>query len=401
VDYTVTSSDSTIVNVYTVTVTVTPARTENVMSNVFFPGIGYAWTSDDTGTNFLIYVPSATALTALAPTYSVSPGALGSPVSATARNFTTPQTYIVTAEDGAQQGYSVTVQKVTTVASGYQGLVLASGPVSYWPLNETNGTTAFDIASGLNPMTYGGTLTLNQTGLRADGNPSVLFFAAAADPDNTRAAYNASLNPNQFTVECWVKPTNITVQYLVSIQDRTGGGRTGYAIWKNNGGPGFGMQWGTGPTTTGSINSPNAAIPDIAYHVVATYDGATMRLYENGILVNSQSVAVYQPASAAQPGFTVGSRNGISSAPSCIQDVALYTRALTQDEITTHYQNAPIFTMTKSGADVVLSWIPSGGGTLQTNSVVTGGGGYQDVTGATSPTTNTPSAGNKFYRVKF
>jgi hypothetical protein len=126
-----------------------------------------------------------------------------------------------------------------------------------------------------------------------------------------------------------------------------------------------------------------------------------MRLYENGILVNSQSVAVYQPASAAQLGFTVGSRNGISAAPSCIQDVALYTRALTQDEITTHYQNAPIFTMTKSGADVVLSWIPSGGGTLQTNSVVTGGGGYQDVTGATSPTTNTPSAGNRFYRVKF
>jgi hypothetical protein len=274
---------------------------------------------------------------------------LGSPVSATARNFTTPQTYIVTAEDGAQQAYSVTVQKVTTVASGYQALVLASGPVSYWPLNETNGTTAFDIASGLNPMTYGGTLTLNQTGLRADGNPSVLFFAAAADPDNTRAAYNASLNPNQFTVECWVKPTNITVQYLVSIQDRTGGGRTGYAIWKNNGGPGFGMQWGTGPTTTGSINSPNAAIPDIAYHVVATYDGATMRLYENGILVNSQSVAVYQPASAAQPGFTVGSRNGVTSAPSYIQDVAVYTRALTPLEVETHYNAAvapPTLTIT-------------------------------------------------------
>ena len=71
------------------------------------------------------------------------------------------------------------MQKITATGTGtYQQKVLASGPVSYWPLNETSGTTAFDLATGLNPITYGGTYTLNQTGLRADGNPSVLFTTA-------------------------------------------------------------------------------------------------------------------------------------------------------------------------------------------------------------------------------
>ena len=338
--YTVT--DGATVNNYTVTVTVTPISTAKVMSKVYFPGYGYAWASDGTGYNWLMVVPSSTNLTALAPTFSVSQFATSSPASGTARNFTTPQTYTVTAQDGSTQDYMITVQKITATGTGsYQQKVLASGPVSYWPLNETSGTTAFDLASGLNNATYGGTLTLNQTGLRADGNPSVLFTAAAADPNNTRAAYSNSLNPNYaFTVECWVKPNDAVVQYLVSLQDRVnyggGAGRIGYALWKNNP-TGFGMQWGTGATTTGSINGTTPTVPGTAYYVVATYDGTTMRLYVNGNLENSLAAPVYVPAGASQPGFTIGSRNGSTAAPSNIQDVALYTRALTQAEIQNHY----------------------------------------------------------------
>ena len=90
----------------------------------------------------------------------------------------------------------MTVQNATTGTGAISGNVLASGPVSYWPLNETSGTRRLIFAGGINNMTYGGTYTLNQTGLRADGNPCVLFTTAAADPANTGAPYNPSLNPN-------------------------------------------------------------------------------------------------------------------------------------------------------------------------------------------------------------
>ncbi len=338
--YTIQDTGNAVTNTYTVTVTVTPASTAKVMSNVYFAGYGYAWASDITGFNLLMVVPATADVSALAPTFSVSQFATCAPPSGTTRNFTTPQTYTVTAEDGSTQAYTVAVQKITATGSGsYQQKVLASGPVSYWPLNETSGTTAFDLATGLNNITYGGTYTLGDTGLRTDGNPSVLFTTATGAA-YTGVAINPSLNPLQFTAECWVKPVDSTVQYLVSIQDRTTGGRTGFAIWKNNGNTKFGMQCGTGATSTITLNSTTDAVAGNVYHVVGTYDGSTFKLYVNGVLEGSLP-SVYQPASAAQPGFSIGSRNGVTPAPSNIQDVALYTRALTQEEIQNHYQSTP------------------------------------------------------------
>jgi hypothetical protein len=74
-----------------------------------------------------------------------------------------------------------------------------------------------------------------------------------------------------------------------------------------------------------------------SYHVVGTYDGTTLKLYVNGNLENSVAMP-YVPATASHPGFSLGSRNGNTANPSYIQDVAVYTRALTQEEILSHYQ---------------------------------------------------------------
>ena len=67
---------------------------------------------------------------------------------------------------------------------------------------------------------------------------------------------------------------------------------------------------------------------------------ATVTLYVNGNL-EAFSDSTYVPASAGQLGFTIGSRNGNSAAPSYIQDVALYSRALSAAEILSHYTGAP------------------------------------------------------------
>jgi autotransporter-associated beta strand protein len=62
------------------------------------------------GTNVTVSVAPGTSVTALAPTYKVSPGASGNPGSGSTRNFSTPQAYTITAENGASsKTYNVTV----------------------------------------------------------------------------------------------------------------------------------------------------------------------------------------------------------------------------------------------------------------------------------------------------
>ncbi|MEI6179025.1 MAG: hypothetical protein WCS43_19190, partial [Verrucomicrobiota bacterium] len=50
-----------------------------------------------------------TNVTALAPTFRLSAIATASPASGTGRNFTTAQTYTITAQDGSTKDYTVTV----------------------------------------------------------------------------------------------------------------------------------------------------------------------------------------------------------------------------------------------------------------------------------------------------
>jgi len=65
------------------------------------------------GTSIGVYVPTSTDVTALAPTFTLSPSTTAVPASGTARDFTTPQTYTITAQDGSSQVYTVTVIKST------------------------------------------------------------------------------------------------------------------------------------------------------------------------------------------------------------------------------------------------------------------------------------------------
>ncbi|MGB3850560.1 MAG: DUF5018 domain-containing protein [Tunicatimonas sp.] len=62
-----------------------------------------------TGNDIAVTVPSGTDVTSLAPVIVVSDEASVSPASGTARDFTSPVTYTVTAEDGTTTDYTVTV----------------------------------------------------------------------------------------------------------------------------------------------------------------------------------------------------------------------------------------------------------------------------------------------------
>jgi len=237
---------------------------------------------------------------------------------------------------------STTLTLIATAGTAYEALVKASAPVSYWPLNETSGTTALDIV-GSNNATYAGTYALNQEPLRStDGQPCVLPSSATPEASFTGLPYNSSLNPALFTVECWVKASSISSsQYLVSLQDRSNGAnRLGYALQRNNGNGGFQFTYGLPSNGNGTIMSTTTIAVGSVYHVVVTYDGATVKMYVNGALESSAALPTYVPATATQQGFGIGSRDGNTTGPTYIQDVALYSRALSAADILTHYQGA-------------------------------------------------------------
>ena len=153
------------------------------------------------GTNINMLVPGGTDVTHLAPTYTVSPGATGSPVSGTTENFTAPVTYTVTAENGiTTQKYLVTVTQGvlanlfawTNTASGNWSAAanwtndvgnlqapLGGGRSSYTLNFSTAGTytTTNNMNNGfaLNQLNLGGpTLTLAGNGLAFAANGATL-----------------------------------------------------------------------------------------------------------------------------------------------------------------------------------------------------------------------------------
>ncbi|MCX6879771.1 MAG: autotransporter-associated beta strand repeat-containing protein [Verrucomicrobia bacterium] len=110
-----------------------PASSVKNMLTFSFGALGAATVGDTTIT---LEVPYGTDRTALAPTYTVSPGATGSPLAGTTHDFTGPQTYTVIAEDLSTKDYTVTVTEAV-LPDIFTWATAASGNWSV-PANWTN-----------------------------------------------------------------------------------------------------------------------------------------------------------------------------------------------------------------------------------------------------------------------
>ncbi|MCF7733644.1 MAG: autotransporter-associated beta strand repeat-containing protein [Akkermansiaceae bacterium] len=173
-----------------------PASSEKNMLTFTFGALGAATIGDTTIT---LEVPFGTDRTNLAPTYTVSAEATGSPPSGTARNFTSAQTYTVTAQDLSTKNYTVTVTEAvlpniftwTTATSGNWSVPanwtneesidtapLAGGRKSYTLNFNTAGTytATNNLAAGfqLNLLNLGSAVTLAGNRLAFVANDATL-----------------------------------------------------------------------------------------------------------------------------------------------------------------------------------------------------------------------------------
>jgi autotransporter-associated beta strand protein len=110
------------------------------------------------GTNVTVVVPVGTDVSTLSATYTLSAFATGAPVSGTPLDFTTPQSYTITAQDGSTQVYTVTVSP-GPVASAF---TWTTGNNGNW---SDQSKWLNDLSNGLRPTTFGQsyyTLNFNQ-----------------------------------------------------------------------------------------------------------------------------------------------------------------------------------------------------------------------------------------------
>ena len=235
----------------------------------------------------------------------------------------------------------------TDAAMTYRGAVLAAGPVAYWPLDDTTPAMAAEVGPGGFTGTYAGTVVVGEppavdgggTAVAFDGSGGHLYVGDASGP----AARALALSPS-LTVELWFQPAAVPSGTVGQL-----------ARWRWYG---WGLQvvdgrlsaslWLPGPTPV-ALAGPTLA-EGVWYHVALTKDDSTARLYVDGAPV-AESPATgpvhYVALDPAQDccgsgGGVAFGRDGDVSTDAAhfltggLDEVAVYDRALTADEVAAH-----------------------------------------------------------------
>lgn len=324
------------------------------------------------------------------------------------------------------QPATLTVQPraVNVPITGYGKLVEADGAVAYWRLDETSGSTNAVDALGSFDGSYvatNGNFTFGvPTGIPNDTDTAVGMTNGAI----VAIPYAIEINPSgAFTVEGWFNPASVTSggnDYRTAISSMSnpyGIGPTGWLVYQT-----AANNWAWWPYN-GFYNGIqlidyDPIVANEWYYLALTYDGTNFTLYVNGVAkasgtdsafvqngnVPSGGAANYNYNYNTTTGLPAGSGplilgqrldNAFNPFDGAIDDVAVYNKALTPQQIQEHWLNAPHLTIMSSGNNVVIQW-PTG--TLQ--SATSLAGPYTDVSGATSPYTNSVSGTQRFFRVQ-
>ena len=229
----------------------------------------------------------------------------------------------------------------------YRDAVLADAPALYWRAAEASGTTATDSSGSSRPGTYYNT-TLGQVS-PVVSEPKDRAIAVAATTRGMVTSTTSYVPPTSgFSVEAWFKTTSTAGGRILGM-----GGSSGSTIANNATSdrqlylsPAGAVVFGVGSSTRVTLASTGAAYNNGAWHhVVATYDGTTMRLYVDGVAAGSRTGGVPNLTS----GFWRAGAENLSSWPTpptsnyftgTLDELAVYPTALSPTRVSAHYSAA-------------------------------------------------------------
>ena len=242
----------------------------------------------------------------------------------------------------------------------YQQSLLSLNPLAYWPLNETGGTTAYDVVGGYNG-TYVGGCTLGQAGpansIFGSGSRSVQLDGSSGYVDIPEGPFNIT---GPVTTVAWVD--------LLSPTNFAGVFGHGDLSWRMSISPSAepGANDGNVPT---DASSP-IGINDGNWHMIAyTYTGIAGQadngsLYVDGTLVANNSITEAPHGDGLDVWIGGSPDYGTARLINAkIANAAIYPQALTASQVQDLYSGiytGPVYlTATRSGSNIVLTW-PAG-----------------------------------------
>lgn len=319
--------------------------------------LAYEWTKDGTilagATTSAYRVPSVTA--ANSGVYAV-----------TVRNSA-----------GTASAGPATIAVVEPAADSFEGMIVADGAQAWYRLNETSGTVLFDALGhhdGYYNNASGSAITLGVSGVVKDGNDKAVSFDGSEGYGVV--PYSPDLNGASLTIECWAK-TKVLNGTICPVSSRFGTKGCWFYTYPAG-------KWSGGVSQSGnnyyvpSTTASSTILSDQWTHLVLTYSSATsLRLYINGEW-DGQGYVDFDRNSVGP--LLIGARGNTAATPADqyfqgeVDEVAVYTTALTPEKIAAHYQaglygknSLPVFKVQPKAATVVagdpVSFTPQVGGT--------------------------------------
>jgi len=212
--------------------------------------------------------------------------------------------------------------------------------VGYWKFDEGSGTTAYDASGrGNNGTIYPATMSYLSAGSCRIGVSCVFDTGSGTTFQTVSVSDSPSLgNMSALTLSVWINPAEVK-QGQILYKRQSSGVPAWYSFIireESNNSLSF-ITTNTSGSSVTLTTSANVINQNVWNLITATYDGSTMRVYENGALV---------PGTVAQSGnildsderFLIGGLDNTVFFHGTIDDVRIYSRALSTAEIQAIYR---------------------------------------------------------------
>lgn len=212
----------------------------------------------------------------------------------------------------------------------YSDIVLANSPAAYWRLEETSGTTAEDSTANNRDLTLVNTPTLDVAGA-ISGSKAMTFTGSSSEYGYT-ADHAVFAWGTACSFEGWIKTTSTASNQVIVSQ-----WNTDYAFW-------LGFESAGQATCRVRIASTNYTAQASGnwhdgqwHHVAGVRDGTSLKLYVDGILRNTATVASGAIDSATS-NVEIARVAGSAYTTASLDEIAVYTTALSASDVWDRYE---------------------------------------------------------------
>ena len=215
--------------------------------------------------------------------------------------------------------YRVSLQPFTSSA-----FLNNNGLVGSWHFNENMGNIAYDSSGKGNHGTYSG--SVYRSGSGRFGNS---FNGAPATSSKAAIPNSSSLNiTSAISIEAWVNYSSYGNREIIGRMNTAGTDSTSYELFQSQDGKRVSLRLWNGASSWQFWTSNTDLSLNTWHHVVATWDGSTVKIYVDGKLDMTPASFTGPLYSSSNELYIGGYKNNTFLFDGKIDEIKIYNRAL-------------------------------------------------------------------------